>query len=34
MSSEPVAVVQLPARVPAGFHAIFVSEADLAKQQK
>ncbi|CAN0066039.1 unnamed protein product, partial [Ectocarpus sp. 8 AP-2014] len=34
MSSEPVAVVKLPARVPAGFHAIFVSEADLAKQQK
>lgn len=34
MSSEPVATVKLPARVPAGFHAIFVAEAELAKQRQ
>eukprot|EP01113_Clastostelium_recurvatum_P006126 TRINITY_DN1277_c0_g1_i2.p1 TRINITY_DN1277_c0_g1~~TRINITY_DN1277_c0_g1_i2.p1 ORF type:complete len:551 (-),score=98.36 TRINITY_DN1277_c0_g1_i2:386-1993(-) len=30
--SEPVAVVPLPARVPYGFHGIWVSEEDIKKQ--
>ncbi|CAM9454562.1 unnamed protein product [Ectocarpus sp. 6 AP-2014] len=34
MNSEPVATVKLPARVPAGFHAIFVPEAELATQRQ
>ncbi|CAM9799308.1 unnamed protein product, partial [Hapterophycus canaliculatus] len=33
MASEPVATVKLPARVPLGFHAIFVSDAELATQK-
>ncbi|KAJ6814654.1 carotenoid 9,10(9',10')-cleavage dioxygenase [Iris pallida] len=33
MSSEPVAVVELPARVPYGFHAFFVNEEQLQLQQ-
>ena len=33
MNPEPVATVKLPGRVPLGFHAIFISEADLAKQR-
>lgn len=32
MASEPVARVKLPAKVPMGFHAIFVSEEELASQ--
>jgi carotenoid cleavage dioxygenase-like enzyme len=32
MASKPVAVVSLPARVPAGFHTIFVSEEQLKTQ--
>ncbi|KAJ3697814.1 hypothetical protein LUZ61_001519 [Rhynchospora tenuis] len=32
MSSEPVAVVELPARVPYGFHAFFVTEEQLTSQ--
>lgn len=32
MSSEPVAVVPLPARVPYGFHAFFVTEEQLKYQ--
>ncbi|CAM9988003.1 unnamed protein product [Sphacelaria rigidula] len=32
MAQEPVAVVKLPARVPMGFHALFVNEAELANQ--
>lgn len=34
MSPKPVASVKLPARVPLGFHAIHVTEADLATQTK
>ncbi|CAM9218487.1 unnamed protein product [Scytosiphon promiscuus] len=34
MDSEPVCTVKLPARVPMGFHAIFVPEAELATQQQ
>ncbi|XP_077210321.1 carotenoid 9,10(9',10')-cleavage dioxygenase-like [Tasmannia lanceolata] len=32
MSAEPVAVVELPKRVPYGFHAFFVTEEQLRKQ--
>ncbi|XP_006664795.2 carotenoid 9,10(9',10')-cleavage dioxygenase [Oryza brachyantha] len=32
MSADPVAVVELPNRVPYGFHAFFVNEEQLAKQ--
>ncbi|XP_050944194.1 carotenoid 9,10(9',10')-cleavage dioxygenase 1 isoform X2 [Cucumis melo] len=32
MSSEPVAVVELPHRVPYGFHAFFVTEEQLQEQ--
>ncbi|KAF3498423.1 hypothetical protein DY000_02057061 [Brassica cretica] len=32
MSSEPVAVVELPHRVPYGFHALFVTEEQLQEQ--
>ncbi|CAM9254019.1 unnamed protein product [Scytosiphon promiscuus] len=34
MTSAPVATVKLPARVPLGFHAIFVSEDELATQKQ
>ncbi|CAA7387951.1 unnamed protein product [Spirodela intermedia] len=34
MSAEPVAVVELPKRVPYGFHAFFVTEEQLEKQGK
>lgn len=33
MSAEPVAVVELPKRVPYGFHAFFVNEEQLQLQQ-
>nr|BDB95543.1 Carotenoid cleavage dioxygenase [Vector pRK-HIEBIYZ-FhCCD2]BDB95558.1 Carotenoid cleavage dioxygenase [Vector pRK-HIEBIYZ-FhCCD2-ALD8] len=33
MSAEPVAVVELPSRVPYGFHALFLNEEELQKQQ-
>ncbi|KAF8086087.1 hypothetical protein N665_0635s0018 [Sinapis alba] len=32
MSAEPVAVVELPHRVPYGFHALFVTERQLQEQ--
>ncbi|RLM98554.1 carotenoid 9,10 [Panicum miliaceum] len=32
MSADPVAVVELPNRVPYGFHAFFVTEEQLAQQ--
>ncbi|ONM09521.1 hypothetical protein ZEAMMB73_Zm00001d034075 [Zea mays] len=32
MSADPVAVVELPNRVPYGFHAFFVTEDQLARQ--
>ncbi|KAG7528318.1 Carotenoid oxygenase [Arabidopsis thaliana x Arabidopsis arenosa] len=32
MSAEPVAVVELPHRVPYGFHALFVTEEQLQEQ--
>ena len=32
MSSQPVARVALPQRVPFGFHGIFMSEAQLQSQ--
>ncbi|KAH9710185.1 Carotenoid 9,10(9',10')-cleavage dioxygenase 1 [Citrus sinensis] len=34
MSADPVAVVELPQRVPYGFHAFFVSEEQLEEQAK
>jgi len=34
MSADPVAVVELPHRVPYGFHAFFVSEDQLQDQAK
>ncbi|CAA0808904.1 Carotenoid 9-10(9-10)-cleavage dioxygenase 1 [Striga hermonthica] len=34
MSPEPVAVVELPKRVPYGFHAFFVTEEQLEEQAK
>ncbi|KAK3223953.1 hypothetical protein Dsin_010978 [Dipteronia sinensis] len=34
MSSDPVAVVELPHRVPYGFHAFFVTEEQLEEQAK
>ncbi|CAM9960416.1 unnamed protein product [Ectocarpus sp. 6 AP-2014] len=34
MSPDPVASVKLPARVPLGFHAIHITEADLATQTR
>ncbi|KAJ6834458.1 carotenoid 9,10(9',10')-cleavage dioxygenase [Iris pallida] len=33
MSAEPVAVIELPKRVPYGFHAFFVNEEQLQLQQ-
>ncbi|CAM6107157.1 unnamed protein product [Calypogeia fissa] len=33
MSSDPVAVIELPTRVPYGFHAMFVSENQLQLQK-
>lgn len=32
LDAEPVARVKLPTRVPVGFQALFVSEAELANQ--
>nr|QCU55181.1 carotenoid cleavage dioxygenase [Camellia fraterna] len=34
MSADPVAVVELPHRVPYGFHALFVAEEQLQEQAK
>ena len=34
MSADPVAVVELPSRVPFGFHAFFVTEEQLQQQGK
>ncbi|KAJ8638020.1 hypothetical protein MRB53_012287 [Persea americana] len=34
MSADPVAIVELPHRVPFGFHAFFVSEEQLQQQAK
>lgn len=34
MSAEPVAVVELPNRVPYGLHALFVTEEQLEEQAK
>ncbi|KAL0425621.1 UNVERIFIED_CONTAM: Carotenoid 9,10(9',10')-cleavage dioxygenase 1 [Sesamum radiatum] len=34
MSADPVAVVELPKRVPYGFHAFFVTEEQLQEQAK
>ncbi|XP_010241260.1 PREDICTED: carotenoid 9,10(9',10')-cleavage dioxygenase 1-like [Nelumbo nucifera] len=34
MSSDPIAVIELPDRVPYGFHALFVTEEQLQEQAK
>lgn len=34
MNSDPVAVVKLPARVPLGLHALFVSEEEMGMQNQ
>ncbi|KAK1352214.1 hypothetical protein POM88_053478 [Heracleum sosnowskyi] len=34
MSADPVAVVELPSRVPYGLHALFVTEEQLEEQAK
>ncbi|GMN53613.1 hypothetical protein TIFTF001_022745 [Ficus carica] len=34
MSPDPVAVIDLPSRVPSGFHAFFVTEEQLQEQAK
>ncbi|XP_057512281.1 carotenoid 9,10(9',10')-cleavage dioxygenase 1-like [Actinidia eriantha] len=34
MSADPVAVIELPTRVPYGFHAFFVTEEQLQEQDK
>ncbi|KAK4738236.1 hypothetical protein R3W88_001933 [Solanum pinnatisectum] len=34
MSAEPVAVIELPKRVPYGFHAFFVTEEQIQEQAK
>ncbi|PSS24461.1 Carotenoid 9,10(9',10')-cleavage dioxygenase [Actinidia chinensis var. chinensis] len=34
MSTDPVAVIELPTRVPYGFHAFFVTEEQLQEQAK
>ncbi|KAK7850452.1 carotenoid 9 [Quercus suber] len=34
MSPDPVAVVEMPRRVPFGFHAFFVTEEQLQEQGK
>ena len=34
MSADPVAMIELPTRVPYGFHAFFVTEEQLQEQAK